>query len=171
MFNEYCKFFFILDYSKMKSVHSISSWYGIFGIVFVLVLGNVANYLFTNLPVPLKNAHSTNFPERFIAERAWKDLKIITEFGPRPAGTYANEVLAVDFLKREISYIDQLKHKNQKIDIDHQVVTGAMSGGWKNRTATSVYWNVQNIVVKLVGTSEHALMLNCHFDSVPGTET
>lgn len=38
---------------------------------------------------------------------------------------------------------------------------------------TSVYRNIQNVVVKLAGESEgkgnHSLLLNCHFDSVPGS--
>lgn len=38
---------------------------------------------------------------------------------------------------------------------------------------TSVYRNIQNVVVKLVGESEgngnHSLLLNCHYDSVPGS--
>lgn len=38
---------------------------------------------------------------------------------------------------------------------------------------TSVYRNVQNVVVKLAGASDgngnHSLLLNCHYDSVPGS--
>lgn len=38
---------------------------------------------------------------------------------------------------------------------------------------TSVYRNIQNVVVKLAGESEgkgnHSLLLNCHYDSVPGS--
>lgn len=74
-----------------------------------------------NLPKALGNTDSMHYPNAFIAERAWKDLNIITSFGPRPTGAYSNEVLAVDFLKREISYIQQTANKNQHIEMDIQV--------------------------------------------------
>lgn len=73
------------------------------------------------MPKALGNTDLLHNPHSFIAERAWKDLKILTNFGPRSLGTYSNEVLAVDFLKREISYIKQLAHKNQRIELDIQV--------------------------------------------------
>ena len=94
---------------------------------------------------------------------------ILTGFGPRVVGSYANEELAPDFLKREISYIQQYSNKNQKIEIDRQVVSGSYYLDF-NIGMTNVYRNVQNIIVKLVGESdEHAIMLNCHFDTVPGS--
>lgn len=112
-------------------------------------------------------------PESFIAERAWTDLRILNDFGPRPTGNYANEVLAVDFLKREISYIQQMANPKQKIYADVQQVTGAYWANFKPHGMTNVYRNVQNVIVKLVGESEghtnHTLMLNCHFDSVAGS--
>lgn len=45
--------------------------------------------------------------------------------GPRVSGSYANEVLAVNFLKREINAIQQAAHRKQKIHADVQVVSGA----------------------------------------------
>lgn len=33
----------------------------------------------------------------------------------------------------------------------------------------AVYKNIQNIVVRLQGETDHGLMMNCHFDSVPGS--
>jgi len=100
-------------------------------------------------------------------------LKILTDFGPRPTGSYNNEELAVDFLKREIYYISQLANKNQNIIFDKQVVSGAYYLNMKPYGMTNVYRDVQNIIVKLVGESEgktnQTLMLNCHFDSVAGS--
>lgn len=156
-----------IDYSKVKSVHSISSWWGIGGIFIILFIGNLTSYTNSHLPDALRNAHLAKYPNAFIAERAYKDLKILNDFGPKPTGSYANEVLAVDFLLREISYIDQLKNKNQEIIIDKQIVSGGYVGVYMNKSATSVYRNVQNVIAKLVGKhKEHALLLNCHFDSV-----
>lgn len=93
--------------------------------------------------------------------------------GPRVSGSYPNEVLAVNFLKREIDLIQQTAHRNQKIHADVQVVSGAYYLGFKPQGMTSVYRNIQNVVVKLGGESEgngnHSFLLNCHFDSVPGS--
>lgn len=100
-------------------------------------------------------------------------MRILNDFGPRVTGTYANEVLTVDFLKREISYIQQMANAKQKIYSDVQTVSGAYWAGFKPQGMTNVYRSVQNVVVKLVGQSEgkgnHSLMLNCHFDSVAGS--
>ncbi|XP_055588357.1 endoplasmic reticulum metallopeptidase 1-like [Uranotaenia lowii] len=156
-----------IDYSKIKSVHSISSWWGIGGIFLILFIGNLTSYTNSHLPDALRNADLAKFPNVFIAERAYKDLKILNDFGPRPTGSYANEVLAVDFLMREISYIDQLRNKNQQIVVDRQTVSGGYVGVYMNKSATSVYRNVQNVVAKLEGHNKNeALLLNCHFDSV-----
>ncbi|XP_053687100.1 endoplasmic reticulum metallopeptidase 1-like [Sabethes cyaneus] len=156
-----------IDYSKVKSVHSISSWWGIGGIFLILFIGNLTSYTNSHLPDALRNAHLAKYPDAFIAERAYKDLKILNDFGPKPTGSYTNEVLAVDFLVREISYIDQLKNKNQKLIVDKQIASGGYVGVYMNKSATSVYRNIQNVAVKLVGrNSDQALLLNCHFDSV-----
>jgi Zn-dependent M28 family amino/carboxypeptidase len=48
------------------------------------------------------------------------------------------------------------------ISIDHQIVSG-------HNFERSIYKNIQNIVVRYQGTTDNALMLNCHFDSVPGS--
>lgn len=55
--------------------------------------------------------------------------------GPRVSGSYANEVLACNFLKREINSIQQTAHKNQKIHADVQVVSGAYWLGFKPQGA------------------------------------
>lgn len=82
-------------------------------------------------------------------------------------GTYANEQLAVDFLKREVNYIKQLSHKNQEIELDHHIISGDYFITMVHQSYSNLYRNVQNIVVKLHGENDqHALMLNCHFDSV-----
>lgn len=85
-------------------------------------MGCITRYNYReNLPKALSNNDLLHQPNSFIAERAWKDLKILTNFGPRPTGAYSNEILAVDFLKREISYIKQMANRNQKIELDVQV--------------------------------------------------
>lgn len=163
-------------YSK-RNVHHVWEGWGFIVLGALLLLGYGSRYnLRENLPKALGNSDLLHNPHSFIAERAWKDLKILTNFGARVVGTYSNEVLAVDFLKREISYIKQLAHRNQRIELDVQVVSGSYWTGFKPYGMTTMYRNVQNVVVKLHGRSrtqfnrpDEALLLNCHFDSVPGS--
>lgn len=84
-------------------------------------------------------------------------------------GSYENEVLAVDFLKREINFIIQQAHKKQKIDVDHQIVSGSYYLDLKPYGLINVYENVQNIIVRIESENNlnSSLLLNCHFDSVP----
>lgn len=48
------------------------------------------------------------------------------------------------------------------ITVDHQVVSGFSF-------QSSIYKNLQNIVVRVQGQTDNALLLNCHFDSVPNS--
>lgn len=167
---------FDINYTK-ENVHNIAEYWTIVLLLFVFLIGCYTRYNYRdNLPKALGNNDLLNKPTRFIAERAWKDLEILTNFGAKPTGSYNNEVLAVDFLKREISYIQQMAHPTQKIEMDVQVVSGAYWAAFKPHGMTNVYRNVQNVVVKLHGQSSdfhgngnHSLMLNCHFDSVAGS--
>lgn len=164
----------ITDYSK-QTVHNINSWWGPLGLLFILVLAYTSEHLLFQMPKPLQKIDEAKNPESFISERAWKDLKILNDFGPRPTGSHNNEILAVDFLKREVEYISIHAHKNQKIIQDLQVVSGAYYIGFATHGMTNVYRNVQNVIVKLIGEDEqlgkanNTLMLNCHFDSVAGS--
>lgn len=158
---------------RKKNVHNLSTWWAVFLVAFVLGLGWYSKHRLSSLPNALTVNDLPFHSSSFISERAWHDLNILNNFGPRPTGNYANEVLAVDFFKREISYIQKNAHKDQKIYIDVQKVTGAYWAGFKPHGMTNVYRNVQNVIVKLIGTEDHlnrnhTLMLNCHFDSVAG---
>lgn len=85
--------------------------------------------------------------------------------GPKVVGSNANEVRAVNFI---LNYVNQVKanatNPNDVI-INHQVVSG-INNFWG---VTHHYQNVQNVIVKLQGEDEHAVLMNCHFDSVPGS--
>lgn len=151
-------------------MHSLSAVWGIFGLMFIIGIGVFSKHLLGQMPKPLRNSEQKYYPTSFIAERAHNDLKVLNDFGPRPVGSYQNEVLAADFLQREISYIKQLAHSNQQIEVDHQKISGAYYyQGQKPFGMTTVYRNVQNVIVKLAGQSNTTLMLNCHFDSVAGS--
>jgi Peptidase family M28 len=90
-------------------------------------------------------------------------LKPITfDIGPKVVGSNANEVLAANFI---LNYVNELKRNATNPDdviIDHQIVSGTTFGSMS-------YVNLQNVVVKLQGETNNALLMNSHFDSVPGS--
>lgn len=82
--------------------------------------------------------------------------------GPKVVGSDANEVRAFNFILEQLTDIRDTSNQSSDITIDQQVVSGF-------NFQRSVYRNIQNIVVRLQGETDHAVMLNCHFDSVPGS--
>lgn len=107
-------------------------------------------------------------PDVFITERAYDDLRALTNFGPRITGSYANEVLTVDFLKRTIDGIIREAHSNQSLEMSVQTVSGSYYLDFASFGAINAYGNVQNVVAKIVGfEGTHSVLVNSHFDSVP----
>lgn len=85
--------------------------------------------------------------------------------GPKVVGSRANEINAVNFI---LNYVNEVKENAtypDDIAISHQVVSGS-NYFWGT---SLVYENIQNVVVKLQGEDDHAVLMNCHFDSVPGS--
>lgn len=162
--------------SRKSNVHHLSLWWSLLLVTSVIILSYFTNYRLQTLPEPLSVNDLPEHNTSFIAERAWHDLNILTSFGPRPTGTQANEILAIDFFKRELNYIHQVAHPSQKIYSDIQVVSGGYFVGFKPHPMTNLYRSVQNFIVRLAGSDEnenslsknHTLLLNCHFDSVAG---
>lgn len=63
-----------------------------------------------------------------------------------------------------------MAHTSHKIEVDHQITSGSFPLNVFFSTMYGVYVNVQNIIVKLHGEDPNtALMLNCHFDTAPGS--
>lgn len=159
---------------RKPNVHNLSYWWTLFLVALVFSLTWFTRHRLLSLPTAKTVNDLETQSDVFIAERAWHDLNILTSFGPRPTGSQANEVLAVDFLKREFDYIQRNAHKNQNVYADVQVVSGAYFVGFKPHPMTNVYRSVQNFIVLLAGSEtdplrkNHTLMLNCHIDSVAG---
>lgn len=112
----------------------------------------------------------TKHPNDFLGEKAYKFLDGLTKH-VRVTGTYENEVLGFDYLMAEAKKIQKESHTSQLIEIDHQVVSGSYQINFWSYDLANVYRNVQNLVVRLHGSSKSSasLMYNCHFDSVPGS--
>nr|CAD7203500.1 unnamed protein product [Timema douglasi] len=101
------------------------------GLVFLtgFVLFWAENTVSNNLPTPLKLQDKEFHPGRFITEEAWGHLHHLTSFGPKPVGSYENEVLAVDYLTREINFIIQSANPRQRLSFDVQKTTGGSDDG------------------------------------------
>ncbi|KAG5674839.1 hypothetical protein PVAND_004784 [Polypedilum vanderplanki] len=103
-----------------------------------------------------------NHPGSFIAERAYQNLKILNDFGPKVVGSEANEIIASNYILNHLNEIKNNATNPNDIQIDQQIASGV-------NFVSMIYINLQNIVVRLQGETNHAVMLNCHFDSVPGS--
>ncbi|XP_055617134.1 endoplasmic reticulum metallopeptidase 1-like [Toxorhynchites rutilus septentrionalis] len=152
------------------NLHQIDSQFGMLGVVMMLFCGTISSYMLTSLPNALTRNDLERYPGTFIAERAWENLKVLNGIGPKPTGSEANEKHAAEYIKREIELIRASKHMSQQLLIEHQVVSGGYPIIFMGNPLTSLYKNIQNLVVKLVGeggnSTSPALMLNCHFDTV-----
>ncbi|CAG9762031.1 unnamed protein product [Ceutorhynchus assimilis] len=140
---------------------------------FMLILGlmlltfSLVIIIEKQLPKGLTLAEEKDYPDKFIAERAFNILQNLTRIGPRTAGSYENEVLAVRIITSEIDSIIKEAHSNHIVQVDVQKASGAFNLAFLDGM-TNVYQDVQNIVVKLGSKidSSHSLLINCHFDSV-----
>ncbi|KAM9329716.1 LOW QUALITY PROTEIN: endoplasmic reticulum metallopeptidase 1 [Gastrophryne carolinensis] len=109
-------------------------------------------------------------PQHFNASAARVYLEQITAIDSRTVGSPANEILAVNYIIDRIKDIQKKRNKVHKITVDVQRPTGSFSidflGGF-----TSYYDNITNIAVKLEPArgAQHAVLANCHFDSVANT--
>nr|XP_023012163.1 endoplasmic reticulum metallopeptidase 1-like [Leptinotarsa decemlineata] len=157
------------DHNREKSKFRRPMPYINFLAVFVLIL--VVFFLVIliekQLPTGLKIAEESKYPDRFIAERSYNILKNLTKIGPRPAGSYENEVLAVNILKQEVDSIIKEADEHHVIQLDIQKASGAFTLKFLDGM-TNVYQDIQNVVVKIGSEKEshHSLLINCHFDSV-----
>lgn len=152
--------------SRKQDVLPNDTQHLLFTLMYFLVLSFVIIVLERNLPDPITAGTEGQYPGRFVAERARNHVVNLTSFGPRIAGSYENEVLAVNFLTTTINNVMKTAHENHKILLNVTKHSGAFPLKFLDGM-TNVYRNVQNVIVK-VGPHRptmHSLLLNCHFDS------
>ncbi|KAF2903090.1 hypothetical protein ILUMI_03106 [Ignelater luminosus] len=169
------KEYFIIEdaekYSKKENIHKVHPIVALILLVYLFGLYGIAYLIEESLPTPLQISDEKNQPDAFIAERARNDLKELLNIGPRTTGSYENEVLAVDFLKRKIADIQRQAHSNQRMQMDVQVSSGSYYLDFRPYGAISAYGKIQNVLVKLHSkkNSKHSLLVNTHFDTVIGS--
>ncbi|XP_053668905.1 endoplasmic reticulum metallopeptidase 1-like [Anopheles marshallii] len=160
---------------KMKSkaanydpnIHRLP-WYGGLLLIALVAFCGTGSYLsFFYLPTALTEADLELHPFAFNGARAWDSLTRLDALGPKTTGSRANEEQAVQVLEHEFTLINASRHPAQEVLYEKQIVSGQYGINFFGSPMTSVYRRVQNLIVKLAGVEDqHALMLNCHFDSV-----
>uniref|UniRef100_A0A182XUW2 FXNA-like protease n=1 Tax=Anopheles quadriannulatus TaxID=34691 RepID=A0A182XUW2_ANOQN len=149
------------------NIHRLPWYGGCVLLALVALCGTVSYWSFFYLPPALTAADLARQPLAFNGARAWDTLTQLDALGPKTTGSRANEVRAVEVLEREFSLINASHHPAQQVLYEKQIVSGQYGINFFGSQMTSVYRRVQNLIVKLVGAEDrHALMLNCHFDSV-----
>lgn len=152
--------------AKKKHILSNGTQHLLFVLTFFLSVSLIVIVLEKNLPEPRLIESEGLYPGSFVAERARDHVVNLTSIGPRVAGSYENEVLAVKFLMSVIDRIVKEASENHKILVDVTRHSGAFPLTFLDGM-TNVYRNVQNVIVK-VGPhrpSKNSLLLNCHFDT------
>ncbi|XP_011497152.1 PREDICTED: endoplasmic reticulum metallopeptidase 1-like [Ceratosolen solmsi marchali] len=152
--------------NKAKCIQQNATQHFSFALIFLLLLSLIVIVLEKILPDPKLINSERLHPDKFIAERARAHVHNLTSIGPRVAGSYENEVLAINFLTSTINDIIKKTNQNHKILIDITRHSGSFALPFLDGM-THIYKNVQNVIVKLGPhqPSKHSLLLNCHFDS------
>jgi hypothetical protein len=118
----------------------------------------------------LPEARDVRFASEFSADRAWGHLAALADLGPRVLGSYENDVMAAKIITTRAKGIADRTRSDRTVTIDHQVVDGGFYVAFMEGLTLN-YRGVQNVVVRLSSSpykpGKSALMLNCHFDSVP----
>lgn len=121
------------------------------------------------LPTPISRDAESSYPNRFIGERAKLLNEELANIGPpKVVGSEDNELRAVTFLMNEIDKIKRSANPVHTIEENIQRSSGSFQLG----TLTTYYQGIQNVVVKISPrnrTTAHSLLINTHFDSVPGS--
>jgi len=110
----------------------------------------------------------------FTAVSAQNYLKRLTGFGPRPAGSYANDVQAVEFLRTELRKLQSLQ-SHLTLEVDTQTVSGSFLLDIFDAGLAQKYSNLVNVIARVSSKGPEdndknrpaALLVNAHFDSVP----
>ena len=149
----------------------ISSRRWIFVLIFLLYLCSFYISYRASRIVPAPKTSAGSSTNEFVEEAARKHLDAIASFGPRPTGSYANEIQTVNYIIEALRKIKLSTREDVVFEIDVQRPSGTFTldfiGGF-----TSVYRNVTNILVRLAPKENYppkdSVLISAHFDSIPG---
>ncbi|KAK6049304.1 hypothetical protein COOONC_13188 [Cooperia oncophora] len=159
----------LLDDKTRRTSEAIGFKHWMFVIALVGIIYGGVVYLHRRMPPVVPSNHHTEFSE----ERARVLLRELTALGPRPSGSDALEHKAFDIMQRHIGVIErQVASKGvNRIEMDVQRPSGCFDLKFLS-SFTLCYEKITNIVVRIGPTSgptNQALMLNCHYDTMPDT--
>ena len=160
-------------YENMKVIYNRSKfgwyWAPLFIAFWFLLFYLAVIPSYHSFPETLTVNDEPSHPDSFIGERAETTLLKLSKIGPKVVGSAANEQVAVQFLLNEIDdIINAARLDIFKIEKDVQIASGNYVL-WK---MVNAYQSIQNVVVKITprnSTSTSSLLINTHFDSVPGS--
>ena len=105
----------------------------------------------------------TTTPERVCVDRAKAQLFNLTNFGPKPAGSYANEVKTVKILLSWLEDISSDSPGYVSFEYEVQEVTGM------SYLYSTYYSQIKNVIARVSrkdkSTRNNTLLINSHFDS------
>ncbi|KPJ00913.1 Endoplasmic reticulum metallopeptidase 1 [Papilio xuthus] len=116
--------------------------------------------------------------DAFDGYRAHAHLVNLTSIGARVAGSYENEVVAVRWAVQALRQVAAHASPHNSLEIDVHSASGAFPLTFLDGM-NNVYRDVQSVVARARGRggetsrarrpSRTALLLNCHYDTVPGS--
>ncbi|XP_037955885.1 endoplasmic reticulum metallopeptidase 1 [Teleopsis dalmanni] len=160
------KYHIDVDFEVPKKLN----WYyaPLYAVFWLILYLSIVVTSVSHLPTPLNIKDETDNTESFIAERAERILINLGRIGPRVVGSVANEITTVEFLKQEIEKVRAQASDYFEFEVDVQIA----SGNYMHWSMINMYQSIQNVIVKLSmkgSTNENYLLMNSHYDSVPGS--
>ncbi|XP_050400942.1 endoplasmic reticulum metallopeptidase 1 [Patella vulgata] len=120
-----------------------------------------------SFPTPKFIGDPQNSVTDFIEERVRKNLNEFMKLGPRVTGSAAN-LKAKDLILKTIEEIRVGATEPHQIEVDNQIVDGDFAIDFLVGHLTSVYKNINNIIVNFSrkdNPSNHSVLVNCHYDT------
>ncbi|CAJ0567445.1 unnamed protein product, partial [Mesorhabditis spiculigera] len=138
-------------------------------VVFVAGIYGGVIYLHRRMPPVVDDVHFNQFSET----HARALLKELTAIGPRPSGSDSLERAALNLLLRQLDAVESnvTAIGVNRVERDVQRPTGCFDLKFLS-SFTLCYEKVTNLVVRIGSKgkpSDSALLLNCHFDTMPDT--
>lgn len=153
--------------SPKRTAISLPDTHVIIFIIFLGLLTAIALRSYWALPQDVPSGD----PNTFNSRDARRHLNDIVDLGVRHVGSEANEVHAVNVIVQKVEEIRKLASRQVEIELSLQRVSGSFSLNFPD-SMTHLYHNVSNIVVRFKkrgSNTEHALLINAHYDSALGS--
>uniref|UniRef100_L7M3B2 FXNA-like protease n=1 Tax=Rhipicephalus pulchellus TaxID=72859 RepID=L7M3B2_RHIPC len=114
----------------------------------------------------------------FVGARAKQRLAKLVAIGQRSVGSVENEVIAVDYLMRELEQLRERARPVHRLEFEVQKPNGSFFLDFIDGF-TSSYRGIQNVIARLsprdrpaaaaAVDQRHSLLVNCHYDTAPGS--